>query len=249
LEPGFIVEWKYNPTDFFEELIEDKGDQFSLTIHNGRIDAHLHVQDYEAAKLLREKIESVLRARLSSAQLLSHLPYELKLASIVQIRTDGTKSYIVEVEPAVLTLSAGRPDFTVSNKDGLVLFDSRRARIERSNQLGSLVASRATNDPLLLKLLGSYNSAVKDPANEFVHLFEIREALVAHFGNELIARSKLHISSSDWSKFGRLCNDAPVHQGRHRGKKLNALRPATQVELVQARDIARRLIEGYLAAS
>jgi hypothetical protein len=35
-------------------------------------------------------------------------------------------------------------------------------------------------------------------------------------------------------------------QGRHRGKQLGALRDATASELSEAREIARRMVEGYL---
>jgi hypothetical protein len=40
--------------------------------------------------------------------------------------------------------------------------------------------------------------------------------------------------------------DPPLNQGRHRGKKVDELRDATDVELSEARTIAEELIRAYL---
>ena len=97
-----------------------------------------------------------------------------------------------------------------------------------------------------MSLLNSYAAAVKDPDNELVHLYELREAVVAKFGGEGAARRALGVSSANWSRHGRLANDEPLKQGRHRGKKVGNLRDATEGELNEARSIARLVVKSYL---
>jgi len=95
-------------------------------------------------------------------------------------------------------------------------------------------------------MLRSYDASVRDPNNELVHLYEIRDALSAKFGGENSARTALAITSTQWSRLGQLCNQEPLRQGRHRGKTGEALRDANEGELAEARGIARAMIEAYL---
>ena len=103
------------------------------------------------------------------------------------------------------------------------------------------------SDATLASLLRSNDAAVRDPGNELVHLYEIRDALSVEFGGHKQARSRLGISSADWSRFGLLCNNEPLRQGRHRGNTGAALRDATDSELMDARRIARDMVEAYLS--
>ena len=77
-------------------------------------------------------------------------------------------------------------------------------------------------------------ASVRDPANELVYLYEIRDALSVKFGSDRGARIALAITSSQWSRLGQLCNDEPLRQGRHRGKTRVALRDASEDELFEA---------------
>lgn len=95
-------------------------------------------------------------------------------------------------------------------------------------------------------MLRSYDAGVRDPNNELVHLYEIRDALSVKFGGESSARAALAITASQWSRLGQLCNNEPSRQGRHRGKTGEALRDASEGELVETRGIARAMIEAYL---
>lgn len=94
-------------------------------------------------------------------------------------------------------------------------------------------------------LLASHIAAFNDPDNELVYPYELRDALAKKFGSESQAQV-LSISSSQWSQFGRLANNEPVSQGRHRGKFLSELRSATDQELTEARLFERRLLLAFL---
>jgi hypothetical protein len=93
--------------------------------------------------------------------------------------------------------------------------------------------------------LNSYKAAVDDPANELVHLYEIRDALAGHYGGDAAARAKLGISEKEWKRLGILANDAPLKEGRHRGRHSKKLRHATAAELDEARKIARGWITAF----
>lgn len=73
-------------------------------------------------------------------------------------------------------------------------------------------------DTLVGSLLNSYEAAINDPANELIHLYEIRDALVAKFGKEKAAKQTLGINKDQWDIIGRVANSEPLRQGRHRGK-------------------------------
>ena len=110
-----------------------------------------------------------------------------------------------------------------------------------------MVATHRAKNATLDAMLRSYAAAVRDPNNELVHLYEIRDALSKKFDGEQPARAALvAITSAQWSRLGLLGNELPLRQGRHRGKATTPLRDATKGELTQARGIARAMIEAYL---
>jgi hypothetical protein len=95
-------------------------------------------------------------------------------------------------------------------------------------------------------MLSFYKNAINDPDNELVHLFDVWEALAERFGGQRDAQIALGINKSECSKLGRLANNEPIFQGRHRGKKVGELRQATETELEEARGVARKMIKAYL---
>lgn len=179
-------------------------------------------------------------------QLLIHRSYELSSSKLTRIRTDGRKDYFVHIEAAAVAVSVANLDIRVIDKHGNVASDSKRDRVESKERVAELVATHRPIDRLLASLLQSYEEAVHDPNDELVHLYEIRDALSKEFGGDKKARSILGISSSNWSRFGQICNDKPLRQGRHRGRADRELRDASEGELADARRIARAMVEAYL---
>ena len=241
-----VLEWTFSPADYFEVPIEIAGDDYTLTIDQGKAEARLDSAAYERNPSVRQTLHETLNDRFLGVQLLSHRAYALSRSSMIQVHPDGRKDIFLEVEPARISVTGQRADFKISDAKGNIVADSRRDRIEKKKKLADLVSTHRPSDEILASLLRSYDAAVRDPSNEFVHLYEVREALFRQFGGEKKTRSALGISSSDWKRFGLLCNDEPLRQGRHRGKAGGALRDATEPELAEARDIARGMIEAYL---
>jgi hypothetical protein len=246
MEDIVVLEWKFSPPDYFEEPIHVKRDDYVMTISNGTVEARIKPELYDKDQSMRDRLHSSLNDRFLGVQLLSHKPYELSKASMYRLHPDGRKDITIFPEPIVIRVSTGEPDIIVKDKDGNVISDSRQERIQKKQELAELVEKYRQRDPFVAAILRSYNEAVDDRDNELVHLYEIRDAIAKHFGGESAAESVLGITGTQWSRLGKLANDEPLKQGRHRGKNPGVLRDATEGELREARSIARNLIEAYL---
>jgi hypothetical protein len=241
-----VLEWRFSPPDYFEAPIAIARDDYTLTIADGKAEARIDCATYDANPLMRQALHDELSDRFLGVQLLSHRAYELSRSTMTRVHPDGRRDIFVEPEPARIVLTAHPVDLQIRDKNGNIIADSKRDRIERKKSLADLVSAYRASDETLASLLRSHNAAVRDPNNELVHLYEIRDALSVKFGGEKTLRTALGISSSNWSRFGELCNVKPLRQGRHRGKIGGALRDATEAELAEARGIARSWIEAYL---
>ncbi len=217
-----------------------------MTIADGRVQAKIASAVFEADPDMRQRVHDALNDRFLGVQLFTHRAYELSRSTKTRVPPDARRDIFIELEPARIVLSAGTVDIQIKDKDGNVIADSKRDRIEKKKSLGELISTHRPTDSLLASLLKSQAAAVQDPNNELVHLYEVRDALSAKFGGENATRTALGIGSTPWSRFGQLCNNEPLRQGRHRGKTGGVLRDATEAELTEARGIARVMIEAYL---
>jgi len=241
-----VLEWKFSPPDYFEEVIHIDRETYSIIIENGRIEARIDPTAYDQEHKIRDELHEALNDRFLGVQLFTHKQYELSKASMYRLYPDGRKDVTVFPEPIVMKMTINLTDIIVENKEGNIVADTRRDRIEKKKELAELAEKYRSKDQVVESILESYKSAVTDPENELVHLFEIRDALSSKFASEGATRATLSISKSDWSRLGNLANNEPLWQGRHRGKKVGKLRDATESELKEARGIARNMIEAYL---
>ena len=162
-----------------------------------------------------------------------------------KIRPDGKNNYTLFVESIPFELSFGDVHFLVKDAAGNSIKDTKAKKQQSTLEFAELSAKHG-NDFTVSKLLQAYTASIKDPANEFVHLYEIKDALRTRFGKESIAKTKLGISDDDWKPIGKFPNDPSMKQGRHRGLSEDVLRDATQEELRVARQIAENIILAYL---
>jgi hypothetical protein len=241
-----VLQWEFSPRGYFEETVTIAGQDYTMTIEDGQVLARINSMVYEANPQMRQALHDALDARFLAVQLLTHRPYELSRSTMTRVNPDGRKDVFIEAQPGCIAISGCVADVRITDKDGNVVSDSKRGRVEKKKSLAESVASLCDNDALLVSLLHSYDAAVRDPNNELVYLYEIRDALASRFGGESATRSLLGLSGRDWSRLGQLCNNEPLRQGRHRGKTSGPLRDATEGELSEARGIARTMIETYL---
>ncbi|MGB2808854.1 MAG: hypothetical protein WBC22_14005 [Sedimentisphaerales bacterium] len=241
----WIVEWTYSPPDYFEKRFRIDNEQYKLTIQNGKVEAIINAEHGDPRPELRDQLTTYLSFMFIGIQLISHKLYELSRSSVYCRHPDGKRVIFLEPEPIVVTTSVSA-DLTITDRNGNVIADSRSERIEKKRCLAILAATHSGRDLTARRILQSYNNSVKDPDNELIHLYEIREALAEAFKGKKQAINALKVNKAQWQELGQLANDTPLRQGRHRGKKLSELRDATKNELNTARDIASEMIVNYL---
>ncbi|MHB8111989.1 MAG: hypothetical protein ACYDHA_00825 [Bellilinea sp.] len=241
-----ILEWTFTPSDYFEEEVEVQRDDYILLIGNGKAEAKVKPDAFDADLNYRLTLHEALNDRFLAIQVLTHQSYNLSKPSMYRLQPDGRRDVTLFLDPGQLKITPGHVDFIHKDKDGNVLADTRRDRIVHKEQFATLVEKYRKSDEVLESLLRSYDAAVRDPDNELVHLFEIKEAVQNKFGGEVPAMSALGISNNKFSRLRILANVLPLKQGRHRGLKVGILRDATIAELIEARFIARLIIERYL---
>ena len=240
-----MLEWTYTPENYFESHVEITRDHYVLAIGDGKAEAKIDDTTFDADPEYRQKLHDALDARFLGAQLLSHKAYELSKPRMTRVDAAGRRHIFLHAEPAVFVTTFFPVDFRVTDQHGNVRVDTGQDRNENTRRMAELISAHI-NDPLLFSVTRSYRAAVRDPNNELVHLYEIRDALAAKLGGKAKACAVLGVEQSAWDTLGRLCNDEPLRQGRHRGRKVGTpLRDATESELQEARRIARTMIENY----
>jgi len=240
------LEWKYSPESYLEEPISILFEGGDLEIKDGIAVANIDPEAFNADSSILEDLTRQIESRLHAVQIMTHKDFELSKPSRTDIREDGKKNYFLEVEPCVFTMSAGAIDLIVKDKDGNVVSDSKKERLDKQKQFASLVGKHRATDATLDQMLKSYQKSVRDPSNELVHLYEIRDSLSDRFGSKKNAVKELDITNDEWNEIGKLANSLPLKQGRHRGKAVGKLRDAEPVELEKARESVALLIEKYL---
>jgi hypothetical protein len=246
MEDNIVLDWTYSPTDFFEQDISIPNTDYVLEIRSGSVQARVSLCKFAEDGSTRDKIHAALDRRFRAVQALSHRAYVLNGPSQYRSLPDGRRQHTLFVHDSESVVQCDTVDLVVKNSDGDVIADSRADRLREKRQFAERVAVLGEYDVLLQGLLESYSNAVRDCADELVHLYEIRDALAKHFGGEQKARDKLSITKRRWSRIGQLANDEPIRQGRHRGRSLASMRDATDEELQECRNIALELIANYL---
>ncbi len=241
-----VLDWTFSPSDYFEVPIRIDREDYCLEIGTGTVQASLSATVFDSDPTIKERIHGSIRDRMHGVQLLSHRPFELSKPRMSRVRPDGSRDIFIELEGGAITLTGGSVDVVVTDSTGRVIRDSKQERVEQRASLADLIEKHRDSDKVLRALLASYDASTRDPANELVHLYEIRESISAAYGGEAAARAALGISASQWSRLGTLCNNEPLRQGRHRGKAMGTLRDATEAELSEARGISRAMIEAHL---
>jgi hypothetical protein len=245
-DDAVILEWLYEPAEFFEEPIILERDDCEICFEDGRVVATVDPEQYDSAHTKREELHRVVEARFLAVQVSRHQPFALHKPGMSRVYPDGRRDVTVFPEPARITIKTGRVDLVVKNVAGNVITDTKRERISVENEFGDAVGRLISTDPLIQKMFDSYRAAVEDPRDELVHLYEIRDALQKHFRGAGQAKIALEVTSFLWKRLGQLADGEPVQQGRHRGAHLIELRKATANELEEARAAARQLIAAYV---
>lgn len=242
-----IVEWTYKPIRFFEEPLEIEFQGGQIHIAEGTARGSFEGRYYSEGRTFCDAADEFLRSVFLAHQIQVHEPATLTQPSMAREHSDGRRDVTVFPDPAVLTISVSSPDIRHVAADGTVLADTRADRLDRHASFRTAVANLLPLDPELKRMMQSYNNALTDRDNLLIHLHEVRETICGEIGGERKACEQVGVSRSEWRRFGRLANDEPLLEGRHRGKH-SELRKASREESDWALEFCQRLIEGYVLA-
>lgn len=233
------LRWDYTPKNYIEEPIQIEGEGYQLSISEGVALAQIALSTYERNSGIQEDLTSLIENRLHAVQLMAYGNFTLSRPSRSDLREDGRKTTYLELE--LTSTSTASTDIKFTDRDGDV-FDSKQDRLNKQVWFAKML-DKYRSDDTLNQMLKSRKAAASELNNELARLYEIKEALKSKSNK---ARKKLSIGRKEWSRLGCLANEAPLQQGRHRGKMTGKLRDATETELRDARKIARSMIEAYL---
>jgi len=241
-----VIEWNFEPKNFFEAETVINYTDYEVAISSGHAEARLGPDYLDKVDMVVRALSQDLESRFMAVQVMTHEQYKLSKPSRYDLRLDGGRNGYFQVDSVVCTTSIGNVDLIQRDANGNILSDTKQERIDKKKRLAELAAKFRLKDASLDQMLRSYNASVSDPKNELIHLYEIRDAASKRFGNDSNTKKGLNISSSEWSTLGRLANSEPLTQGRHRGQNPGILRDAETSELEQARRIAAKIVENYL---
>jgi hypothetical protein len=236
------LEWVYQPVDFFEAAYEYSYPDLQVSVQDGRAVAVLTMSHEPVAPALQQQIGDCMAGIFLARQLQTHRVFDLGLPTVHVHRggrTTSSKGFTI----GRVIAEAIPQDVVTADADGNV-HDTRAERIAEHAATLDLFATRSSRGSELRRMLESYSHAVEDPDDEWIYLYEIRDALATHYTSHRKARAALGIAQDEWDRVGVLTNVEPILQGRHRGNHDN-LRPATQVELAEVRQTVRRWIETF----
>lgn len=240
------LEWKYTPSNYLEQPIKVSKPGICLEISNGIAVAHIEPETFENNNSISDELTKLIENRLLAVQMFTHKKFSLDKPSRSDLREDGKRNIFIEVPSIAIGFSLGIPDIVMTDKDGNIISDTKQERIDKQKWFSEMADKYRDADSTLDHILKSYQKSIIDQEDEFVHLYEIRDALAVKFVGENNAKRKLEITNNEWKVIGELANNRPLKQGRHRGRSVGALRAATPSELEEARKSAAYLIERYL---
>ena len=241
-----VAEWKYDPKEYFEDIIHIVDEKYDLQIRKGEIEAGIHPRFIDNAKDIIDEIDRKIQSMFLAVQVMNHQPFNLSEPSRYDLRLDGKKNFYLNVKAGVIKISTGTVDLVVKDKDGKIISDTKSERIDKKKWFAETSAKHRQNDYVLDRMLKSYHKSVVDPDNELIHLYEIRDAVADKFENGSKARKTLNVTNIEWNVLGKLANKEPLLQGRHRGLAAGKLRKAEALELKTARQVAAKIIENYM---
>jgi len=243
------LEYTYEPPSLFEIATTVDTPVGCLVFNAGSAVLTLVQPTKPVSRELVANATASVRLALQGRQMLARQSFTLRGPNITHHNDNGSRDIVLIAETGMLRITGHAPDILITAADGTVVRDTRVERLERDTELLTRLVSKGSTSVIARRMIESFGKSIDDPANELVHLYEIRDAAADHFGGETIARAKLKVSKAEWSQLGRLANDEPLNQGRHRGRQSELLRDAAPDELSVARRIARQIIEAFVAAT
>lgn len=220
----YKLNWTYDPPNFFEEGFDWVGSHGRYTFCDGVVEVKLHADGAST----RHIVDSI----------------EQELTNIFKINNIVVRGEFTINCPTLKTPTETR----VFIKGVSAKFNVGEIRAlvgEEENPTNFLINKILPHltDCTMKFLLDSYLASIRDPINEYTHLYEIRDRLCKRLGGQH-QLEKIFNCGKDFSKFGNITCVKPSAQSRHRGNFEN-LEDTTQEDLRFCRGFARDLIVNY----
>ncbi|TPG94638.1 hypothetical protein EAH72_17000 [Pseudomonas caspiana] len=236
-----ILEWSYIPSDLIDGVLDFEKYGGKMVAQDGRAKAEFDECDYRADTDLAGKLLQALQAKIAPIERRKHRAAQFStLPTLTVMRSDGVSEVYLE----------GNASVTITEhlvlqliRDGVVIVDSAQERADEEMRQGEKL-ERHADDALLSRMLASHRNAMNDRNDEFVHLYEILDALEKKFGKLHRVADALAFDVSRLRAFQACCN-TPTTASRHRGNVSGPLRSPTQGEYETARSVAWDLVMAY----
>jgi hypothetical protein len=226
------VRWRVLPRDLIAAPLRIQHGAIELDLTPGEVCAV--IRGYEPRATISERIrqaQGFAEGALRAMQVFDSVPHEIHLTEMNGYREDGSPVAVtIEVEASLAQ------QFFVGGE---------AERLTRKEHFARVLAQHPS-DTFLLRMLHSYDAAMRDPANELVHLYEIGEQLEQALGR---AAAEIQSVKKLRKALEARTNDRRLAQGRHRGqlRSLEVQRAASHAELEQTRRCAIECMIFYVA--
>lgn len=244
-EPHVVeLTWVFEPPDYIEQALDLPLDGCTVSIGNGSVTARIPSASFDANEKTEQQVDDAVRRWFMGVQLTKLHPFSLRGPGMARVFPDGRRHAYARISGIAAQAAVGQVDVRVMDAQGCVVRDTKQERLDRMKSFGDRCAALG-GDPVLDAMVRSFNASMSDPANALVHLYEVRDAIRDRFKPQRVVDA-LGLAVDHWDRMQELCCSLPLQQGRHRGLFPNALRPATDGELQEARSIALNMIERYM---
>lgn len=241
-----FANWTYKPKDFFTDSIFVEEADYIISIKDGKVELIVEAADDDEVSDTHSKYEYLIESFFMRALLNKRMDYELKVSTLKSKNDDGSSTIYMKMNPIKVSLTTSIVKLGILDEDGNEIIDDEEYKKRKQYELLEKLQKALNKTELLKGLFDSYKNSIKDPENELVHLYEIRDGLHRYFGSNSNSISALGMTAKEWNDLGRLCNGLPLNEGRHRGLYLDQLRDATKEEMKIAREISIKMIEAFI---
>lgn len=248
--------WRYSPPEILGDAFHHTTDDYTFTILDGAATVEVDGAIFDKDPKFQANASEILTGILDGPALSQRIAIQISAPSMTRKQADGSQILYVDLDMGSIGVSVS--EHLTILRNGVPIYDSESERLTKESSAASKVTSESRilgariskhhNDPLLTQLVMSYKASIANPENEFLRLYEIRDALGKRFGGEAKVCAALNVSGRGWGRFGTICNDGTISQGRHCGTSGSsaAIRSATSEEFQQVRNFALEMLRGYL---
>ena len=127
-----VMEWKYTPTDFFEETVSFAGEGYKIEINNGKVTAKIELDVYVQNPNMRDYLTDQIKRRFQVRLIFERKPYKLsKPGSAFCKYADGRKGETVFAEAGTAKFHAPAPGIIITDKHGNVKHNSKLEELKK----------------------------------------------------------------------------------------------------------------------